>query len=193
MDIWVLLVSIIIIIITVTLFSLWENVLRNKENYKNTTLVDYSKSNQTNLGNPIQLHDVKNPLLDPPVKIYTSKETSTSQPFSGYQKSSLHQPCNDETDDSGLPNLPSSYVLQNCSDGQVCTDSLTKGKICLSKPGYFCNNKQDCSPDSDECIGNICLSRTNKLNSLCETNEDCFTPLNNNNLSCVQTDFNKKM
>ena len=175
-DRYVLAVTLILLFVIVLILSVWEYTL--DKNYKNTPIVNYSRSAQPN--------------TNPPALLLGATDTDSSQNSTGLQPSSLHQPCNPGAEQSGVPNLPISYTSK-CSEGQACVNSTTKGNVCLSKLGYFCKNKMDCDPTTtDECIGNICVSRTNKLNAPCNNNSDCFLSTNNTNLSCVQTDSGKR-
>ena len=175
-DWYVITVTLILLFILVLLLSVWEYTLDKK--YKNTPIINYNQPSQQN--------------KNPSTLLLGANETDSNQNSSGFQTSTLRQACVTNNEESGVPNLPISYTSQ-CSEGQNCVNSVTKGNICLSKPGYYCKNKMDCDPTTtDECIANICVSRTNKLNAPCNSNSDCFLDTNNTNLSCVQTDSGKR-
>ena len=175
----VIIVSIIIIIVLIIFISAWSYSLN--KNYLNTPVVNFSKPSE---------HDT-----NPPKILLEAYQLDTVQNSSGYKKAYLHQPCVPKTNNYGvpnLPNLPNSY-FHNCSYGQACVDILTDGFTCLSKPGFFCKNKLDCDPtSSDECLNNICISKVTTLNKPCNDNSDCISDNNNDNLSCVQIDSDKR-
>ena len=178
----VIIVSAIIFFIALLLFASWEYSLSRY--YKNTPIIKLSGPSEKNINPPSQLMG----------SVQTAKELS----FSGFKHSTLQQPCTNSIDDKGLANLPTSY-LTNCDKTQICGSTTTKGDVCLSKVGYYCKGRLDCySADNTanpvECVANICVSKTEKLNALCDTNDDCLAPssMNTQNLSCVNTDDKKR-
>ena len=112
-------------------------------------------------------------------------EYDEKQPSSGYDFSTLGQPCLLTSNGGGVPNLPpeigsDNVYLHKCKPGLICESTTKKGNVCKSMPGRFCNRLSDCSNGANDCINNICVDLNNKttykLNLNCIVDDDCNIP-----------------
>lgn len=114
--------------------------------------------------------------------LLNKNEYDDSQNSTGYSYSKLFQPCSNDLDDVGIGNLPEAFKPQKCDPNEllICTKNIYKGSICLSDLGGYCNTLNDCSPNADICLDNICSQSNNTLNNKCSNNDDCKIILKRN-------------
>ena len=116
------------------------------------------------------------------VGFLSAGEVDNNQADNGYSFSSLGQPCINSSTTGGLPNLPGVFTPQPCdtSKGLKCTEGILEGAICLSQLGFTCDSVNDCTPDADACLNNICSRQSDTLNQLCKNDNDCQIMIDTN-------------
>jgi len=151
-------ISLIAIIFLIVVIYLWYWILQ-KEN--NAPLV--IQSNGT-----------------PDVPTYVNGEKDTTYPTSGYGFASLGQPCVQEHNQAGVPNLPEAYQTPGCNetDRKICVENFVKGGgICLSAIGGVCKSLYDCAPGqgTTNCLNSVCVNilEFDTLNQPCITDIGC--------------------
>jgi len=109
------------------------------------------------------------------VGFLSAGEVDNNQAGNGYSFSSLGQPCVNSSTTGGLPNLPGVFTPQPCdtNKGLKCTEGILEGAICLSQLGFTCDSVNDCTPEADACLNNICSRQSDTLNQLCKNDNDC--------------------
>ena len=124
--------------------------------------------------------------------LLTVGQTDNQLASSGYDFAQLGQPCSDDSQPEGLPNLPDSYQPQPCDSSKflVCVSGLLNGSICLSDLGGFCNTLNDCVNAADICLNNICSSTQDTLNTNCTSDIDCRRYVFNKNTNESEPTFN---
>jgi len=116
------------------------------------------------------------------VGFLSAGEVDNNQADNGYSFSSLGQPCINSSTTGGLPNLPGVFTPQPCdtNKGLKCTEGILEGAICLSQLGFTCDSVNDCTPDADACLNNICSRQSDTLNQLCKNDNDCQIMIDTN-------------
>lgn len=124
--------------------------------------------------------------------LLTSGETDNLDATNGYAYAALGQPCNNSAPPIAIPNLPESYTLQPCNPvtGLKCVDGIYEGSICLSDLGFYCDSLNDCVPQADACLNNICSSGGDTLNQKCENDNDCQILIQYNDPNIQQKIYN---
>lgn len=173
----IILTFLTIILVAIAIYT-WAYYVPNVKNIsldlQYTDLRDPSKIEiPSTTGDSLNDEDVSNSNLQ------TSKALSNvrkpNDPISNFQPAGLRQFCS-LTDTSNSLNIPGGFAYPQCAPGLVCTANiLTEGPICLADIGSTCNNLNDCVPEADICVNEICTVQSieNKINTPCQSNADC--------------------
>jgi hypothetical protein len=116
--------------------------------------------------------------------LYTEGEVDNTYATSGYDFSGLQMPCVPESMQGAVPNLPESYLINNCNslERRICVENFVKGGgICLSTLGGTCRSLFDCANNRilgntpNACINNICVNTRDldTINQPCINDFDC--------------------
>lgn len=155
LSVFIIIIVLIAIIVPIYWFFIFKKKRKAKPVIKNNSVT----------GNPANANA---PLL-------AVGELDNNQASNGYSFSGIGQPCVNSIQPGGVPNLPGAYTPQPCdaNAGLQCVEGVFEGAICLSQIGFFCDSVNDCVPEADACLNNICSKQGDTLNQRCNNDDDC--------------------